>query len=59
MCAMERQMSFHRKHSCIQEKLVILSNADLISEIGIHTEELTYGTTLGWSFYERDRPISI
>ena len=59
MCAREKQMNFSGKHSCIQKKLVILSNADLISDFKIHTEEFIYGTALGRSFYKRDRPISI
>lgn len=35
MYATEKQMNFCGKHSCIQEKLVILSNADLISYIDL------------------------
>lgn len=52
-------MIFRGKHSCIQQKLVILSNADLISDFKIHTEEFIYGTALGWSFHERNRSACI
>ena len=59
MCVTEKQMSFQEKHSCIQQKLMILSNADLISEIEIHAEEFIYGTALGWSFYKGNRPACL
>ena len=55
MYACEKQMDFLGKHCCMQRKVVILSNADLISKYGGHT----YGSAMGWSFYKGNRPVSI
>jgi len=59
VCAVEKQMRPNGKHCCIKIVVVILSNADLISDINIYTEEYIYGTALGRSFYKRNRPACI